>query len=75
VTGLVWLALGHTGTAHRVANLFKRPVTVGIILGLGFGSTIEGAKMMAHNWWMGGAALMGTTLLLSNRVLPAMFVL
>ena len=38
VTGLVWLALGLTGTAHRVANLIKRPVTVGIILGLGFAS-------------------------------------
>ena len=36
---------------------------------------IEGAQMMAHNWWIGGAALMGTTLSLTNRVLPAMFVL
>jgi len=36
---------------------------------------IEGAMLMAHNWWIGGAALMGTTLLLSNRVLSAMFVL
>src|SRR5262245_23651209 len=48
VTGLVWLVLGLTGTAHRVANLVKRPIVVGIILGLGFGFMIEGAKMMAH---------------------------
>ena len=75
VTGLVWLALGLTGTAHRVANLVKRPIVVGIILGLGFGFMIEGAKMMSQNWWIGGAALLGTSLLLTNRVIPAMFVL
>jgi predicted benzoate:H+ symporter BenE len=75
VTGLVWLVLGLTGTAHRVANLVKRPIVVGIILGLGFGFMIEGAKMMAQNWWVGGAALFGTALLLTNRVIPAMFLL
>jgi len=42
VTGLVWLALGLTGTAHRVANLVKRPIEMGIILGLGFGFMSEG---------------------------------
>ena len=36
---------------------------------------IEGAKMMSQNWWVGGAALLGTSLLLTNRVIPAMFVL
>ena len=75
VTGLVWLVLGLTGTAHRVANLVKRPIVVGIILGLGFGLMIEGAKMMSQNWWIGGAALLGTSLLLTNRIIPAMFVL
>jgi Molybdate transporter of MFS superfamily len=75
VTGLVWLLLGITGMAYRVANLVKRPIVVGIILGLGFGFMIEGAKMMAQNWWSGGVALLGTSLLLTNRVVPAMFVL
>jgi len=75
VTGLVWLVLGLTGTARRVANLVKRPIVVGIILGLGFGFMIEGAKMMAQNWWIGGAALFVTLLLLSNRIVPAMFLL
>jgi len=74
-TGLVWLLLGLTGTAHRVANLIKRPVVVGIILGLGFGFMIEGAKMMAQNWWIAGPALLCTSLLLTNRVIPAMFLL
>jgi MFS superfamily sulfate permease-like transporter len=74
-TGLVWLLLGLTGMAHRVANLVSKPVVLGIILGLGFGFMIEGAKMMSQNWWIGGAALLGTCILLTNRVIPAMFLL
>jgi MFS superfamily sulfate permease-like transporter len=75
VTGLIWLILGLTGTAGRVAKLVKPPVVVGIILGLGFGFMIEGAKMMSQNWWIGGAALLGTSLLLSSRLVPTMFLL
>jgi MFS superfamily sulfate permease-like transporter len=74
-TGIVWLVLGLTGTAHHVAKLITRPVVLGIILGLGFGFMIDGAKMMSQNWWIGGAALLGTSLLLTNRVIPAMFLL
>ena len=74
-TGLVWLLLWVTGTARYVAHLVARPVVLGIILGLGFAFMIEGAKMMAENWWIGGAALFVTALLLTNRVIPAMFLL
>lgn len=74
-TGIIWLLLGLTGTARYVSKLIARPVVLGIILGLGFGFMIEGAKMMAQNWWIGGAALLGTSLLLTNRIIPAMFLL
>jgi MFS superfamily sulfate permease-like transporter len=74
-TGVVWLLFGLTGTARYVSRLIARPVVLGIILGLGFGFMIEGAKMMAQNWWVGSAALLGTSLLLTNRVIPAMFLL
>jgi predicted benzoate:H+ symporter BenE len=74
-TGVLWLVLGLTGMAHRVANLVSRPVVSGIILGLGLGFMIEGAKMMSQNWWVGGSALLGTSMLLTNRVVPAMFML
>jgi len=74
-TGLIWLVLGLTGTARHVAKLISRPVVLGIILGLGFGFMIEGAKMMSQNWWVGGAALLATSLLLTNRIIPAMFLL
>jgi hypothetical protein len=30
---------------------------------------------MAENWWVAGAALLGTSLLLTNRIIPAMFLL
>lgn len=74
-TGIVWLLLGLTGTARYVARLVARPVVLGIILGLGFGFMIEGAKMMAQNWWMGGPALLATLLLLDNKAVPAMLLL
>jgi MFS superfamily sulfate permease-like transporter len=74
-TGIIWLLLGLTGTARHVAKLVARPIVLGIILGLGFGFMIEGAKMMSQNWWIGGAALLGTSLLMANRVVPAMFLL
>jgi len=74
-TGLIWLFLALTGTARRMGEVVARPVMTGIILGLGFGFMINGAKMMAQNWWVGGVALLGAVLLLRNRVVPAMFLL
>jgi MFS superfamily sulfate permease-like transporter len=75
VTGLVWLLFGITGAAKKVADFVGHPVAIGIILGLGFGFMIEGVKMMAGNWWLGAIGLVGTLLLLSNRAIPAMFLL
>jgi MFS superfamily sulfate permease-like transporter len=74
-SGAIWLLLGLTGTAQKVAKLISRPVVVGIILGLGFGFMLSGVKMMADSWWIGGFALGGTLLLLGSRRVPAMFVL
>jgi MFS superfamily sulfate permease-like transporter len=74
-SGVIWLLLGLTGTAQKVAKLISRPVVVGIILGLGFGFMLSGVKMMADSWWIGSFALGGTLLLLGSRRVPAMFVL
>jgi MFS superfamily sulfate permease-like transporter len=74
-SGAIWLLLGLTGATQRVTRVVGRPVVVGIILGLGFGFMLSGTKMMADNWWIGGAALGGTLLLLGNRRVPAMFLL
>lgn len=75
VSGVIWLLLGLTGAAQKVAHWVGRPVVVGIILGLGFGFMLNGVKMMADGWWIGGFALGGTLLLLGNRRVPAMFLL
>jgi predicted benzoate:H+ symporter BenE len=75
VTGLIWFLLGVTGAANKVAQLVSRPVAIGIILGLGFGFMLEGIKMMSQGWLLGGVALFGTLLLLTNRAVPVMFLL
>jgi hypothetical protein len=74
-TGLVWLALGLTGAARRVAALVPRFVVVGVVLGLGMAFMLEGAKMMSTGWIVSAIGLAGTLLLLTNRAVPAMFVL
>lgn len=75
VTGAIWFLLGITGAAKKVCDLVSRPVAIGIIMGLGFSFMLEGTKMMATGWVLGGFALLGTLLLLTNRVVPVMFLL
>ncbi|HYL88843.1 MAG TPA: putative sulfate/molybdate transporter [Burkholderiales bacterium] len=74
-TGLLWLVLGLTGTARRIAVLVPRFVVIGIVLGLGMGFMIEGVKMMATGWIIATIGFVGTLLLLTNRSVPAMFIL
>lgn len=74
-TGVIWLVLGFTGIARRLAALVPRFVVVGIILGLGMAFMIEGTKMMASAWLIAAIGLVGTLLLLTNRSIPAMFLL
>jgi len=75
VTGAIWFLLGITGAAKRVAEIVSRPVAIGIVLGLGLSFMLDGAKMMANGWWLSGIALFVTLALLTNRRLPAMFLL
>jgi len=74
-TGIIWLILGMTGAARRIALLVPRFVVVGIVLGLGMAFMLEGVRMMATGWVLGTIGLIGTLLLLTNRSIPAMFVL
>jgi hypothetical protein len=75
VTGLLWLVLGLTGAATHFARIVPRFVVVGIVLGLGLGFMLEGIKMMNSGWAVAGIGLLGTLLLLTNRAIPAMFLL
>jgi xanthine/uracil/vitamin C permease (AzgA family) len=74
-TGLIWLVLGLTGLAQKISRLVPRPIAIGIVLGLGFAFMLEGLKMMAAGWIVAALGLALTLLLLSNRKVPAMFVL
>jgi MFS superfamily sulfate permease-like transporter len=75
VTGLIWLVLGLTGAATRIAQLIPRFVVIGIILGLGLGFMVEAIKLMNTGWVVAAIGLVGTLLLLTNRAVPAMFIL
>jgi MFS superfamily sulfate permease-like transporter len=75
VTGLIWLVLGVTGAAGRFAKLVPRTITIGIVLGLGLGFMLEGIRMMSTAWLVAAVGLVGTLLLLTNRRIPAMFLL
>ena len=74
-TGVIWLVLALTGVAGRIARLVSRPVVVGIILGLGMSFMLQGVQMMATHWAIAAVGLAGTLLLLTNRAIPAMFLL
>lgn len=74
-TGAIWLCLGLTGAARSVAKWVPRHVVVGIILGLGVGFMLEGIRMMSEGWLLAAVALVAALLLLTNRVVPAMFLL
>src|SRR6201996_3677845 len=75
VTGLAWLVLGMTGAADLVAKWVPRYIVVGIVLGLGLGFMLDGIRLMSDGWIMAAIGLIGTLLLLTNKAVPAMFIL
>lgn len=74
-TGFIWLVIGATGTADRVARWVERPVVIGIVLGLGLAFMLDGTRMMAMGIWLAAPLLIATILLLSNRALLAMILI
>jgi hypothetical protein len=74
-TGVIWLVLGLTGAARHIASLVPRTVVVGIVLGLGLSFMLEGIQSMQGGWAIATAGLIGTLLLLTNKSIPAMFLL
>lgn len=74
-TGLFWLILGLTGTLKYVCGLASKPVIRGIVLGLGLLFIMEGTKMMKTDFVIAAIALIITFILLTNKRVPAMFVL
>lgn len=75
ITGLVWIVLGITGMASRIARLVPREVILGIVLGLGMSFMLEGAKMMSSDWPIACFGLLIAILLRKSKIFPAMFIL
>lgn len=74
-TGIIWLFLGLTGLASKLAKIIARPITLGIILGLGIAFMIDGVERISVNWMLGVIGLFGTLILLANKRFPAMLLL
>jgi MFS superfamily sulfate permease-like transporter len=74
-TGLFWFVIGATKMVNVATKLAAKPVTCGIVLGLGLMFITEGVKMMLVTPWLAGIGLVTTYALLTNPRFPAMFVL
>jgi hypothetical protein len=75
ITGFLWLLLDLTGAAARIANWVPRYIVTGIVLGLGLGFMHDGIHLMSSARPLAVVGSFGTLLLLTNKIIPAMFVL
>jgi len=74
-TALFWLVMGFTGAVSWLHKITAKPITRGIMLGLGFSFIIEGIKMMGEQPVVAIIALAMTFLLLAKEKIPAMLIL
>lgn len=75
VTGVLWLLLGLSGAASRLARAIPRDAVLGVMLGLGISFMLQGLRMMAGDWLAAVAALVLAVVLRNSRLFPAMLVL
>ena len=75
VSGALWLALGLSGAASRLARAIPREAVLGVMLGLGLSFMLQGLRMMGSDWPAAVAALALAVVLRNSRLLPAMLVL
>jgi predicted benzoate:H+ symporter BenE len=74
-TGVLWVAVGASGAATRIAAWTGRPVVQGLVLGLGLGFVREGVTLMEGDWLLAVGAAVAAFYLLSRERVPAMLVL
>lgn len=75
VTGVVWLLLGLTGTATRLARVIPREVVLGIMLDLGISFMLQGLRMMDGDWPAAAVAFLVAVMLRKSRLFPAVIML
>jgi hypothetical protein len=74
-TAVFWLIMGFTGAVSWLHKITAKPITRGIMLGLGLSFVLEGIKMMGDQPIVAVIAVAGTFFLLSKERIPAMLVL
>ncbi|MGE5254796.1 MAG: putative sulfate/molybdate transporter, partial [Planctomycetaceae bacterium] len=74
-TAVFWLVLGLSGAVSWLHKITAKPITRGIMLGLGLSFVLEGIKMMGDQPVVAVIAAAGTFFLLSREKFPAMLVL
>jgi MFS superfamily sulfate permease-like transporter len=74
-TAVFWLVMGLTGAVSRLYKITARPITRGIMLGLGLSFVLEGVKMMGDQPLVAVIAVAGTFFMLSKEKVPAMLLL
>jgi MFS superfamily sulfate permease-like transporter len=73
VSAAIWIVLGATGLAQRLARWVPRELVVGIVLGLGLSLMLDAIRMMATGWVLAVCVLAATLVLIERRRFPAMF--
>jgi len=74
-TAFFWLAMGFSGAISWLHKITGKPISRGIMLGLGFSFIWEGLKMMGDQPVVAGGALILTFILLNHERIPAMVLL
>lgn len=74
-TAVFWLIMGITGAVSWLYKITAKPITRGIMLGLGFSFILEGIKMMGQQPLVAMVATGTAFFLLSREKLPAMLLL
>lgn len=72
-TAVIWIVLGTTGLAARLARWVPRPALLGVVMGLGFSFMLDGIRLMAPTPWL-AAALVVLALVAQGRF-PVMLLL
>ena len=74
-TGILWLIMGLSGAIDILARITKKPVVIGIMLGLGFSFIYDGIRMISTEPIIGIIGVVITFLFLTSTRFPAMLLL
>lgn len=74
-TAVFWLILGLSGAVSWLYKITAKPITRGIMLGLGLSFVLQGVGMMKEQPWVALIAAAMTFFLLSQEKIPAMLLL